>query len=86
MFLACFGNAAANLALVSLATGGLFIGGGIAPRLGEALENGTFLKAFTAKGRLSPVLKKIPVRLILNPRAAVLGAARVAMRMLEAYP
>lgn len=86
VFLACFGNAAANLALVSLATGGLFIGGGMAPRLGAALEDGTFLKAFTAKGRLGPVLEKIPVRLIRNPRTAVLGAARCALRLLEAQP
>jgi len=86
VFLACFGNAAANLALVSLATGGLFIGGGMAPRLGAALDNGTFLKAFIAKGRLGRVLEKIPVRVIGNPRAAVLGAARCALRLLEAQP
>ena len=86
IFLACFGNAAANLTLVAMATGGLFIGGGIAPRLRSAFEDGTFLRSFVDKGRLGRVLERVPIGLIRNPHTAVLGAARHAFRMAGDQP
>lgn len=78
LFLGVFGAAAGNLALTVLATGGVFLGGGIAPRLERPLRDGPFLSAFTTKGRLSPLLARTPVHLILTPDAGLLGAAAVA--------
>ena len=77
-FVSAYGAESGNLALKILAVGGLYIGGGIAPRIIEKLKDGTFLKAFTDKGRLSQLLVNTPVRVILEPRAAVLGAAAYA--------
>ena len=67
-----------NLALKLIATGGVFIGGGIAPRIVEKLLEGTFMDAFVDKGRMTPVLERVPVRVIRNDRAALLGTARLA--------
>jgi glucokinase len=78
MFASAYGAEAGNLALKVLSIGGLYIGGGIAPRILEKLKDGTFMKAFTDKGRLSQLLINMPVRLILESRAAVLGAAAYA--------
>lgn len=78
MFVAAYGAEAGNLALKVLSVGGLYIGGGIAPRILEKLKDGTFLKAFTDKGRMSQLLINMPVRVILESRAAVLGAAAYA--------
>ena len=61
-----------------MATGGLYIGGGIAPKNLRFLQTGTFLEAFRAKGRMRPLLEAMPVRVVLNPQAALLGAARYA--------
>jgi len=58
--------------------GGVYVGGGIAPRILEKLKDGTFMKAFTDKGRLSQLLIHMPVRIILESRAALLGAAAYA--------
>lgn len=74
-FVSTYGAEAGNLALKALAVNGLFIGGGIAPRIAPAIEAGTFMQAFRDKGRLSPVLEAIPVHLILDDRAALWGAA-----------
>ncbi len=63
------------LALKFFAVGGVFIGGGIVPHLLPFFKEGKFMQAFCAKGRLSPVLSKIPVKVILNERTALLGAA-----------
>jgi glucokinase len=60
------------------AVAGVYIGGGIAPKIIEKLKDGTFMKSFTAKGRLDSLLEAIPVRVIMNDKAALLGAARVA--------
>lgn len=79
-FVAIYGSAAGNLALSALALAGLFLGGGIAPAILPALCTGTFVDAFRSKGRLSDLLVNVPVRVILEPRAALLGAARYAMR------
>jgi glucokinase len=78
MFVSAYGAEAGNLALKVLSVGGLYVGGGIAPRIIEKLKDGTFLKAFTDKGRLSQLLINMPVRIILEPRAAQLGAAAYA--------
>lgn len=78
MFVSAYGAEAGNLALKVLSVGGLYIGGGIAPRILEKLKDGTFIKAFTDKGRLSQLLINMPVRVILESRAAVLGAAAFA--------
>ncbi|HEY2002522.1 MAG TPA: glucokinase [Acidobacteriaceae bacterium] len=73
-----YGAEAGNLALKVLATGGVYVGGGIAPKILKKLEDGTFMKAFTDKGRLSDLLVQTPVRVILESRAALIGAAAYA--------
>ena len=78
MFVSAYGAEAGNLALKVLSVGGLYVGGGIAPRILEKLKDGTFMKSFTDKGRLSQLLINMPVRIILEPRAAQLGAAAYA--------
>jgi glucokinase len=78
MFVSAYGAEAGNLALKVLSVGGLYVGGGIAPRIIEKLKDGTFLKAFTDKGRLSQLLINMPVRVILESRAALMGAAAYA--------
>jgi glucokinase len=78
LFVAAYGALAGNLALTGTATGGVYLGGGIAPKILPRLTAGPFLQAFVAKGRFVPYLEKIPVRVILNDRAALLGAARHA--------
>jgi len=78
MFVSIYGATAGNVALVLKAIAGIYIGGGIAPKIIEKLKDGTFMKAFTAKGRLAPLLEAIPVRVIMNDKTALLGAARVA--------
>ena len=69
---------AGNLALKVVATGGMFVGGGIAPKIIRKLSSSTFIKAFNAKGRMSHLLQDIPVRVITNDKTALLGAGRVA--------
>jgi glucokinase len=78
-FVSIYGAEAGNLALKSLAVGGVFVGGGIAPRIVPFLSTSTFARAFRSKGRLSPVLEPIPVNLILDDRAALWGAAVIAL-------
>jgi glucokinase len=78
MFVSAYGAEAGNLALKVLSVGGLYVGGGIAPRILEKLKDGTFMRAFTDKGRLSQLLVNMPVRIILESRAALMGAAAYA--------
>lgn len=78
MFASAYGAEAGNLALKVLATGGIYLGGGIAPKILRKLQDGTFMKAFTDKGRLSDLLVQTPVRVILESRAALMGAAAYA--------
>jgi glucokinase len=78
MFVSAYGAETGNLALTLLSVGGVYVGGGIAPRILEKLKDGTFIKAFTSKGRLSQLLINMPVRVILESRAALLGAAAYA--------
>ncbi len=75
MFVEAYGAEAGNLALRSVATAGVYIGGGIAPKVLAALESGPFLNAFCAKAPLSDLLRTMPVSVILNPAAGLLGAA-----------
>ncbi len=75
MFVAILGGEAGNMALKVLATGGVYLGGGIPPRILPVLESGAFLAEFTAKGRFAALLQNVPVHVILNPKAALLGAA-----------
>ena len=82
MFVSILGAEAGNLALKVLATGGVYLGGGIPPRVLSVLENGRFMEAFLRKGRMSALLARMPVRIILNPKAALLGTA---CRGLELY-
>jgi glucokinase len=78
IFVSAYGAEAGNLALKILAVGGMYVGGGIAPKLVKKMQDGTFMKAFTDKGRLSDLLVQTPVRLILESRAALMGAAAYA--------
>jgi len=78
MFVSAYGAESGNLALKVLSIGGLYVGGGIAPRILEKLKDGTFIRSFTDKGRLSQLLINMPVRVILESRAALLGAAAYA--------
>jgi glucokinase len=61
-----------------MATGGIYLGGGIAPKILPKLKDGTFARAFGRKGRLSPILERIPVRVIVNSESAIFGAAQFA--------
>jgi glucokinase len=78
LFVSIYGAEAGNLALKVMATGGVYLGGGIAPKIVRKLKDPVFLNAFTAKGRMKPLLQAMPVRVILNPKTALLGAARFA--------
>jgi glucokinase len=79
IFVSIYGSEAGNLALTFLATGGLFVGGGIAPKILPKMRGPEFLEAFFSKGRLRPLLEQVPVRVTLNDRTALLGAARCAI-------
>jgi len=78
LFMGLYGSEAGNLALKVMATGGLYIGGGIAPKNLDKLKDGTFMKHFVAKGRMQPLLEAMPVKIILNEKTALIGAARCA--------
>lgn len=78
IFVSSYGAEAGNMALKVLASGGIYIGGGIAPRILTKMKDGTFMKSFIDKGRLSDLLIHTPVRIILESRAALMGAAAFA--------
>jgi glucokinase len=78
LFVTLYGAEAGNLALKLKATGGVFLGGGIAPKLIRALRAPAFMQAFTAKGRFQGFMEAVPVKIILNDQTALLGAARYA--------
>jgi glucokinase len=82
IFTAIYGAEAANLALKYLALGGVYLCGGIAPKILPALQSGGFIRAFLDKGRLRATLERIPVRVCLNQDAGLIGAAHVAAAML----
>jgi glucokinase len=83
LFTSIYGAEAGNLALKVMATGGIFLAGGIAPSILPALQAPAFLTAFFAKGRMRPVLEAIPVRVVCNEQVALFGAARCALRQTD---
>ncbi len=78
IFAAAFGAEAGNIALKVLSTGGIYLGGGIAPKVLKTLQSGAFTEAFLDKGRMRPLLEAMPVRVILNENCALFGAAAYA--------
>ena len=82
MFVSIYGAEAGNLALKTLAVGGVVVAGGIAPRIIDWMTTGNFMTAFKDKGRLSPLMDGIPVQVALNPKAPLLGAAEVASTLI----
>ena len=83
MFASIYGAEAGNLGLKIMALKGVYIGGGIAPKILPILTNGIFMKAFLSKGRMTPIAEAIPVKIILTDRTALLGAALCAARRTE---
>ncbi len=83
LFVELYGAEAGNLALKVMARGGLYVGGGIAPQIVDKLTGPLFISAFLAKGRMRPLLAAVPVRVILNERTALQGAARYAADFLD---
>jgi glucokinase len=79
IFVRIYGAEAGNVALKFLATAGVYLGGGIAPKILQKLKEPAFLEAFLAKGRMRPLLEAVPVLVILNENAALRGAARGAL-------
>jgi glucokinase len=80
LYVSMLGSVAGNLALTALPTAGLYLGGGIPPRILPALREPGFLEAFLGKGAFRDLLARIPVRVVLDDRAALLGAGRLALR------
>ncbi|HKS28604.1 MAG TPA: glucokinase [Pyrinomonadaceae bacterium] len=78
LFVTIYGAQAGNLALTVKATGGVFVGGGIAPKIIEKLRDGKFIEAYKDKGRLSPMVEASPVSVIMEPKTALAGAASYA--------
>ena len=77
-FASAFGAFAGDLALVGGARGGVYLGGGVSVRLAKKLADGTFLRAYMNKGRLSPFVERVPVQILMRPDTAIWGAARRA--------
>lgn len=82
MFVSAYGAEAGNLALRGVATSGVYVGGGMAPKILPALREGRFMAAFRAKGLMSDLLMQMPVKVILNPEAGLVGAAVAAQELL----
>jgi glucokinase len=78
LWISVYGAEAGNLALKAMATGGIYLGGGISPRILSKLTGPLFMRAFLEKGRLRALLENIPVQVITNDKAGLLGAARCA--------
>lgn len=78
VFVSAYGAEAGNLALKVLSVGGMYLGGGIAPKILKKMRSGAFMKSFADKGRLSDLLVQMPVRIILESRCALMGAAAYA--------
>ncbi|MBD2015492.1 glucokinase [Microcoleus sp. FACHB-53] len=81
MFVEAYGAEAGNLALKLLPYGGLYVAGGIAAKILPLIQEGNFLRAFGQKGRVSPLLEKVSVRVVLNPQVGLIGAAICASRI-----
>jgi glucokinase len=78
MFLTAYGSEAGNLAVRTMALGGIYVGGGIAPKIAKLLTRGEFMRAFVEKERMEELMVRIPVRVILDDRTALRGAALLA--------
>jgi glucokinase len=74
----CYGAEAGNLGLKQMATGGVYLAGGIAPKLLDRLQQGDFMEAFFAKGRMGKLMQSMPVRVVTNGRVSLLGAVAYA--------
>ena len=85
MFVSAYGAEAGNLALRAVATSGLYVGGGIAPKILPALRTGLFMDAFLAKEPLRELLEQVPVKVILNPEAGLIGAGVYAQELLDRH-
>jgi len=81
-FVSVYGAESGNLALKMLSTGGVVVGGGIAPKILPAMQNGSFMRSFVTKGRYQKLLENMPVEIILNDKAALIGAAHYAAVMM----
>jgi glucokinase len=81
IFTSAYGAFAGNMALTVLAQGGIYVAGGIAPKIAPKLADGTFMRAFMAKGRLRTVLETMPVKVILNEQVGLMGALAEAARI-----
>jgi glucokinase len=79
LFIEILGAEAGNLAVKVLATGGVYLAGGIPPKIVPALTDGRLMRAFTRKGRLAPLLARMPVRLVVHPEPALIGAVRAVL-------
>ncbi|HEU5407796.1 MAG TPA: glucokinase, partial [Nitrospira sp.] len=86
LFASIYGAEAGNLALKALSLDGVYVGGGIAPKLITKLQDGTFMKAFTNKGRYKRLMSQMPVKVIMNQQTALIGAASVAAALSLASP
>lgn len=84
LFTSIYGAEAGNLALKALSLDGVYVAGGIAPKLINKLKDGTFMKAFTNKGRYKRLLGTIPVKVVMNQEAGLIGAASVASALAQA--
>jgi glucokinase len=83
IFVSVYGAEAGNLALRGMATSGVYVGGGMAPKILPLLRDGRFLEAFRDKGTMAPLVARMPVKVILNPEAGLVGAAIFAQEMLN---
>jgi glucokinase len=83
MFASAYGAEAGNLALRGVALSGLYVGGGIAPRILPVLRSGLFMDAFRDKGSMAELVSKIPVKIILNQQAGLVGAALAAQDLIN---
>lgn len=81
LFVSAYGAFAGNMALVTLARGGVYIAGGIAPRIAAKLQDGSFIRAFTAKGRFKSLLESVPVNVVMNDQVGLYGALAQASRL-----
>jgi len=81
LFASIYGAEAGNLALKTLGVGGVYVGGGIAPKILDKLKDGGFMRAFSNKGRYADFMKEIPVKIVLNSQAPLIGAAHYALRI-----
>src|SRR5438132_680282 len=86
LFCKLYGAEAGNLALKTLATGGVYVAGGIAPKILDFMKDGRFRAAFFDKSRMRPILERMPVQIVLDTRAGVLGAATLAAREAQLSP